>query len=1164
MSQTNEDVAGEPTLGSAWHSAVASNSANPPSPDFFAGGGEMGALMRVTDWSNTALGPVDDWSPTLRMMVSFLLANRFPLLLWWGPEYVQLYNDPYRPVLGVKHPRSMGQPARECWPEIWHIIGPLIDTPYSGGAATWMEDIFLEPDRHGFVEETHFTIAYSPVPDASAPRGIGGVLATVHEITEQVVGERRVRVLRDLGTRSLTESQTAEAACATAAEILDRHARDVPFALFYLIDADGHAAKLAGAAGVQPGQSISPRVVDLTASAARDDGWPIGRAVETEAIQVVERIGSRFAHVPPGPWSDAPHTAVVLPIPSSLAHHVAGVLVAGVSPRLALDDSYRGFLDLLTAQVATAIANARAYEEEKRRAEALAELDRVKTQFFSNVSHEFRTPLTLMLGPLGEVLGRPNDLTDGAREELTVAQRNALRLLKLVNTLLDFSRIEAGRVDAAYEPTDLAAYTADLASSFRSAIERAGLRLVVDAPPVGALVHVDREMWEKIVLNLISNAFKHTFEGEITVSVRRRNGEVTVAVRDTGVGVPAEQLPRIFERFHRVPNARARTHEGTGIGLALVQELVRLHGGRIDVASEDGAGTTFTVHLPIGTGHLPREQVGARSTARERVSTTLGAAPFVEEALRWLPDGDRNGTIVPEQRERSSATASAGAASLAGLGSRILVADDNADMREYVGRLLRADGWHVESAPDGAAALASARLRPPDLVLADVMMPGLDGFELLKELRRDPITSGVPVVLLSARAGEESRIGGLAAGADDYLVKPFSAHELIARVGAHVRLARVRRESEAQFRAMFNNAPLGVYLVDADFRIAAVNPTALPVFGDIPGLIGRDFDEVMHILWPKAYADELVERFRHTLETGEPYSVPERIEERLDRGVREYYEWKINRLPLPEGRFGVVCYFRDISVQVRAHEMIEAAREAAEVANQAKSEFLAAMSHELRTPLNAIAGYVQLLEMGIHGPVTDAQRQALGKVRRSEEHLVSLITDVLNFAKIEAGKVEYRIEPVRLARVVADLGPLIEPQLAAKGLTYESRVDATVVALADRDRLQQILLNLLSNAIKFTGRGGRVTVDCPWRHDAPDGAVFLRVADTGIGIPREKQEAIFDPFVQVHRNLARTVEGTGLGLAISLDLARGMGGDLRVRSDAGQGAAFTVVLEAAR
>src|SRR5690242_20079195 len=219
-----------------------------PVVDPFIGGGEMGAVMRSVDWSRTSIGAVETWSDSIRMMVRFLLANRFPLLLWWGPDYVQLYNDAYRPVLGSTHPRSMGQPARACWPEIWHIIGPLIDAPYNGGPSTWMEDIELEIDRHGYTEESHFTIAYSPVPDESAPRGIGGVLATVHEITEKVIGERRIITLRELGARSAV-AKTAEEACIAASEILAESPKDVPFALIYLLDRDGKHARLVAATG---------------------------------------------------------------------------------------------------------------------------------------------------------------------------------------------------------------------------------------------------------------------------------------------------------------------------------------------------------------------------------------------------------------------------------------------------------------------------------------------------------------------------------------------------------------------------------------------------------------------------------------------------------------------------------------------------------------------------------------------------------------------------------------------------------------------------------------------------------------------------------------------------------------------------------------------------
>ena len=762
--------------------------------DWLTGGGEMGARIREFDWSQTPLGPRSSWSPNLRMMVRFLLANRFPMLLWWGPEFIQIYNDPYRPVLGAKHPvPGLGRSCSECWSEIWDILRPLIETPFNGGPSTWMEDISLELNRFGFAEETHFTIAYSPVPDESVPSGIGGVLATVHEISEKVVGERRMRLLRDLSARS-GDAKTAAEACARLNESLEMHPKDIPFAMVYLLEDGEQRARLAGISGLNEGTHISPRIIEFGQGVGEEPLWPLAAALQTEQLQIVEDLPGRFGNaVPAGPWTDPPQQAVVAPINSNIAHQPAGFLVVGVSSRLRLDDSYRSFIELLTSQVSTAITNARAYEEERKRAEALAEIDRAKTAFFSNVSHEFRTPLTLMLGPLEEALA--NGLPTEFREQLTVAHRNSLRLLKLVNNLLDFSRIESGRVQAFYEATDLSALTLELASVFRSAIERAGIELVVDCPPVDQPVYVDREMWEKIVLNLLSNAFKFTFDGRIEVSLKPTVDTIELSVADSGTGIPPEELPHIFARFHRVRGARGRSYEGSGIGLALVQELVKLHNGTVQVESELDRGTRFTIKIPLGFSHLPAERIGR---ANEIAANGTSATAFVEEALRWLGDGDTrfeklqivddsdpNSTRGPQQAEVSETRA------------RILLADDNADMREYLRRLLGAN-YEVVAVHDGTAALEAARQESFDLVLADVMMPRLDGFGLLAALRADEALQTISVILLSARAGEEARVHGLAKGADDYLIKPFSARELLARIEALLKLQRIRRDAAAR------------------------------------------------------------------------------------------------------------------------------------------------------------------------------------------------------------------------------------------------------------------------------------------------------------------------------------------------------------------------------
>jgi signal transduction histidine kinase len=294
----------------------------------------------------------------------------------------------------------------------------------------------------------------------------------------------------------------------------------------------------------------------------------------------------------------------------------------------------------------------------------------------------------------------------------------------------------------------------------------------VDCPALAEPVAVDPAMWEQIVLNLLSNAFKYTFEGEICVALRHRDHGVELTVADTGTGIPAAELPRIFERFHRVEDARGRSHEGSGIGLALVNELVKLHGGRIDVSSEVGRGTTFRVTIPI------RQELAVAPAVAPAVA---GPEAFLAEIAQWSRDED---APAPEDAPPVPRPSSA----------RVLVVDDNGDMRAYLAQLL-STRWQVETASDGAHALAAVQADPPDLVLSDVMMPVMDGLALLRALREGERTRTIPVILLSARAGEEATVQGLAGGADDYLVKPFTAGELLARVGAQLAVSELREEA---------------------------------------------------------------------------------------------------------------------------------------------------------------------------------------------------------------------------------------------------------------------------------------------------------------------------------------------------------------------------------
>jgi signal transduction histidine kinase len=767
---------------------IAATMAATSRPAWLAVGGELRDLIATKDWSQTALGPLEKWPYSLQVSVSLMLNSQHPIWIGWGETMSFLYNDAYIPVLSAaKHPRSLGKPAAQVWAEIWHLCGPLADRVFSESAASYASDVQLFMDRGDFLEETFYSFSYSPILDESGR--VVGLFCPSTDTTAKNLNARRLRTLSELSAKALV-ARSIQSACSSAMSILSSNSDDIPFAALYMADAKGETAHLEQTTLGDGGIGALPRKASLQGNST-DEPWPFAEVFRTLRAKAVS-VG-RVEGLPPGAAGQRITEAMVLPVTSSGETKPLGILLLGASPARRLDDEYRTFFHLIADQVATAIYSAKAAEQEKMRADALAELDRAKTIFFNNVSHEFRTPLTLLMGPLEDTIDRPqSELAAGDQENLRLAHRNGLRLEKLVNTLLDFSRLEAGRAEASYQPTDLAQFTAELASCFQSTMSRAGLRFEVICQSLAEPVYVDRDMWEKIVLNLLSNAFKFTLHGTVAVRLKPAGPAVELEVSDTGVGIPEAELPRVFERFHRVEGTHGRTHEGSGIGLALVQELVRLHGGTIHVRSTAGKGTTFTVTIPKGNGHLPPERI---ETPRALASSAIRAETFVQEALGWLPNqlGDN---IVSETTVSVEGQAQPGAASAREL---ILLVDDNADMRDYVRRLLGAK-YQVHAVPNGRQALKAAQKLRPDLILSDVMMPDLDGFGLLREIRNDSSLQTTPVILVSARAGEEERIVGLRAGADDYITKPFSARELLARVEGTLAIAKIRMQSTAAIR----------------------------------------------------------------------------------------------------------------------------------------------------------------------------------------------------------------------------------------------------------------------------------------------------------------------------------------------------------------------------
>jgi signal transduction histidine kinase len=1104
-------------------------SSHASSPRLFDGDSEMAQLMRALQWEETPLADPAAWPESLRTAVRIVLTSRFAMWMGWGRELTFLYNDAYASMtLGAKHPWALARPAREVWAEIWPQLEPRIEHVLRTGTATWDERLLLFLERSGFPEETYHTFSYSPLGGDS---GAEGMLCVVTEETERVIGERRLGLLHELGLQLSIANTTAEVLAALG-RVLAQPTPDLPFTLTYALDGSSERARRLVVTGLRPEH---PSARDGTGAGFEHELWPFARALEEGTGTVISL--PRELEWPKGTWDREPLQAVLLPLPARGGAASAGVFIAGLNRFRPFDAGYRNFVALFASQVSAALEGARLYEEERERAAALAELDRAKTAFFSNVSHEFRTPLTLMLAPTEDALTRGGML---AGKELETVYDNELRLLRLVNTLLDFSRIEAGRITAAYRELDLAGLTTDLASTFRSAVERAGLTFRVECQPIEAPVYVDPQMWERILLNLLSNAFKFTFMGSIRVGLAPQpGGRVELSVSDTGIGIAEHELPRVFERFHRIEGARARTHEGSGIGLALVSDLVKLHGGQITVESRVEQGTTFRVSIPTGRAHLPADRILARDAelAPEQRERSL-AQQFVNEAARWLPTEDAAETVPLSRTLRPG---------------RLLVADDNADMREYLTRILRAH-WHVDAVADGQAALHAARDTRPDLIVTDVMMPTLDGFGLLRELRADPSLRGIPVIMLSARAGEEARIEGIAAGANDYLVKPFSARELVARVAARLELLRLGQrlaDERAAIANLFAQMPMPVAIFrgpDQMFEFA--NQAYLDVVGGRP-IVGKPFLEAL----PEMAGQGFDELLRDVLRSGKA-AVGREQRVRLERGGRlqdTYFTFIFAPVRGEDGRIdSAVALCNEVTEQVQARQRLEALAVELAAASRAKDEFLAMLGHELRNPLAPMRTALQLMRL------RGSESREQDVLDRQVNHLSRLVDDLLDVSRITRGKIELNRRPVELSEVVLRAMEIASPVLEHSH--HELVIDVPRRDLGvdvDPERMAQVVSNLLTNAAKYSDARSRIHVTGKRAGES----VVLSVKDEGSGIAPEMLSRVFEAFVQQPQTLDRSRGGLGLGLAIVKSLVEQHGGSVRVHSlGLGHGSEFIVEL----
>ncbi|WP_109485221.1 ATP-binding protein [Occallatibacter savannae] len=1088
--------------------------------------GRMSELISSYDWSRTPLGHVSGWDDGLKAAVRILVTSRFPMWMAWGPQLTFLYNDAYASVtLGKKHPWALGKPAPEVWPEIWQDIGPRVERVMSTGEASWEETLGLILERSGFPEETYHTFSYSPL--AGSDGRIEGMLCVVMEDTQRVRGERQLSSLSTLAGALVGANLKKEVFAAIEQGLAAQ--KDIPFALVYCFESEGSNLCLVARSGIESDDPAAPKEMDSESVAAP---WPVHVLFETNRPLTLDLLGDRFPELPSGVWNKPPHQARLVPIFRRGQEKPAGVFIAALNPYRQFDASYAEFLDLTAGQIAASITNAEAYEAEKRRAEELADLDRAKTAFFSNVSHELRTPLTLILGPVEDAL-----LNEKAPsiESLQMLHRNALRLLKLVNGVLDFVRIEVGRMQATYQPTDLSLLTAQLASVFRSAVERAGLTLVIDCPPLPEPVYVDRDMWEKIVLNLLSNALKATFDGEIRVSISGEENGALLTIHDTGTGIGEDDLANLFERFRRIEGARRRSHEGSGIGLALVHELVTMHGGSIEVQSKLGDGTEFKVHLPYGYEHLKHGNVGRDSSSPLVLQGS--AIAYVQEALGWLPGQDQIQNEV-------AGPAADGDQLAAKTRPVVLLVDDNNDMREYV-RTLLATRFEVVSAGNGRAALDEIRHRAPDLVLTDVMMPEMDGFALLDAVRKDPATAFIPVIMLSARAGEEARIEGVESGADDYLTKPFAARELIARVDAQLKMARMRREASDQKAALtqeinrarqfageaLEHVPIAFCTMSRDYQITYMNAAAAQL-GARSGksLVGASFWD----LYPEIIGTEVEANVRRAMEDRVPidfeqfFSGPE---------GESWFHFSVH----PQPGEGIILY---CSNTTEARKSEQALRRSEQLA--AAGRLAASIAHEINNPLEAVTN---LLFLAKSDEGLSASSKDLLEIADKELQRLSHITArSLKFYRQRTAPAAIALEEV-LDSVVYFHDPIIR----VRGIQIDRRFRPAPLVLCQPGEIQQVFTNLISNALDAIPDKGRLILEVRPSTSGGSIGVAVTIADNGSGMDKQMLQRLFHPFVTT-----KGEAGTGLGLWVSKGILDKHHATVRVRTRPGRGTVFRI------
>lgn len=832
--------------------------------------------------------------------------------------------------------------------------------------------------------------------------------------------------------------------------------------------------------------------------------WPITQALSTRQCILVDNCTEIIKGFPVRQWSELPDQAIVIPLTLSgddASDVPSGVIIMGLNLYRPMDTEYEDWIQVLRGHLSSALGGVIAFEAEVKQRLAKEKLERAKTAWFRGAAHEFRTPLTLIAGPIDDLLSTA--VTKSQRQALILAQRNTQRLKQLVSSILDFSRIEAGHLKAKLVPTDLSAFINNLGIMFRPAVERLHIGFHTEIEPREAPIAVDPVLLETVLSNLLSNALKYTDTGSITLRLTYDSTCANISVIDTGCGVPKGDLEIVTDWFHRSQNVVGRGTAGSGIGLPMAKEFLRLHSGEMLISSktaeesEDGThGSKFTARVPLDLeGEEGAEIVRFGSYGRQ----------LVDEAFTWNKDTESDLSGIESGSAPTQGNRSFTDGLLFERSDKLLVVDDNVEVRNYI-RLVFQPFCTVLEAATGEEALAIVRSQHPDFVLCDVMLRLVSGLEVLNEIRTDPTMKFTPVMLLSAADDEDLRVTGFLQGADDFMLKPFKPKELLLRVHLHMQMGKKRARLEKLFTlreqemtVMSDFCPSGIMRTDADGILTYANSAFRECAGPEP------FDRLTPV-W-RTHCDA------ETWERIEP--VWSKILTGKDTTTTIVWRWKTGRamsgvfIRLDRVRpdmSGVIGCITDITYQEERLVEAERRRVEAEESRHQQELLVDLTSHEIRTPVSAILQCSSLVNENLVALRAALQNSGPEGFHASPELLSSLEED------IEALESKYKLERITLTvgiyqcglvqeRIASDVLSLARIQLhmltlhdvdmdlrqeAQKVLSvfasearmkkininveFGASLDALGIAGIKTDpvRLGQVITNLISNAIRFT------------------------------------------------------------------------------------------------